>query len=437
MKGRFYWLSPLVGAAALLASCAPAPKAPMPDAEEYVFPGSSPGRLSPAEARRIERAWSQILAGDARGAQKEMEKLLARSPGLVPAETALGYARLRAGRFEEAAGSFEGVIARQPEYVPALAGAGATASRRGDAEGALRLYRRALEAEPGNPFLRQRVAELRVQVTERRVATARAAQQAGRSEEAVATYRQALEAAPEVAGLRLELGNLLASAGDTEGAVGVLKPDPTEDRQVLLRLGELQMQRRDYPGALEAHRRLLARDPHDEEAQRRSREVRDAVELEQMPEEYRRIATATAITRADLAALVAVKVTALARVAPGEPQVAVDISGSWARSHIIKALAHDIMTVYPNHTFQPAATARRGDVARAVQRVLDLLKWPVGPGPNPTDMSRSNVYYYPATRVVAAGLMDLTPAGGFEAWRPVAGPEALAVIEELVRLVGP
>jgi hypothetical protein len=47
------------------------------------------------------------------------------------------------------------------------------------------------------------------------------------------------------------------------------------------------------------------------------------------------------------------------------------------------------------------------------------------------------VYYYPATRVVAAGLMDLTPAGSFEAWRPVSGPEAVAVIEALVRLVGP
>ena len=45
--------------------------------------------------------------------------------------------------------------------------------------------------------------------------------------------------------------------------------------------------------------------------------------------------------------------------------------------------------------------------------------------------------HYQATRVIAAGLMDLTPAGGFEAWRPVSGPEAVAVVEELVRLVGP
>jgi len=437
VRRRVRWPTPLVGMLALLASCAPPPKAPLPDAEEYVFPAAVPGQLSPAEAQRIEKAWRRILGGDALAAQRGMEKLLARSPGLVPAETTLAYARLRAGRLDEAARSFEGVMSRQADYLPALVGAAATASRRGDAEGALRLYRRALLAEPSNAFLRQRVAELRVQVTERRVAAARAAQEAGRSEEAVATYRQALESAPEVAGLRLELANLLVATGDVEGAVGVLKADPTEDRQVLIRLADVDMQRRDYPGALEAYRRMLARDPHDDEAQRRSRDAREAIELEQMPEEYRRISTAPAITRADLAALVAVKVTALARVPAGEPQVAVDISGSWARGHIIKALAYDIMTVYPNHTFQPAATARRGDAARAVQRILDLLKWPAGLGPNPTDMSRSNVYYYPATRVVAAGLMDLTPAGGFEAWRPVSGPEAVAVIEELVRLVGP
>lgn len=434
---RLRLAAPALGGVVLIASCAPPPRAPLPDAEEYVFPSATPGQLSPSEAQRIEKAWRQVLTGDAASAQKQMEKMLARSPGLVPAETTLAYARMRAGRLDEAARSFERVIARRPDYVPALAGAAATESRRGDAEAALRLYQRALLAEPASPFLRQRVAELRVQVTERQVAAARAAQEAGRSEEAVATYRLALEAAPEVAGLRLELANLLAAGGDVEGAVSVLKADPTEDRQVLLRLGEIETQRRDYPGALEAYRRLLARDANDEEVHRRSREVREALELEQMPEEYRRIATAPAITRADLAALVSVKVTALARVPAGEPQVAVDISGSWARSHVIKALSYDVMTVYPNHTFQPAAIARRGDLARAVQRVLDLLRSPAGTGPNPTDMSRSNVYYYPATRVVAAGLMDLTPAGAFEAWRPVSGPEAVAVIEGVVRLVGP
>jgi hypothetical protein len=165
--------------------------------------------------------------------------------------------------------------------------------------------------------------------------------------------------------------------------------------------------------------------------------VRQALELLQMPEEYQAIAAAPRISRADLAALLAVKVTALSRVPAGAPKVAIDISGSWAREHIIKALGLDLIDVYPNHTFQPGATVRRGELARAVARVLDLLKWAPAPTPALSDMTPSNLYYAAAARVVAAGLMDLSPRGAFEAWRPVSGQEAVDVIEGLIRLVGP
>jgi hypothetical protein len=156
-----------------------------------------------------------------------------------------------------------------------------------------------------------------------------------------------------------------------------------------------------------------------------------------MPEEYRRLATSARLTRADLAALVDVKVTALRRVAEREPKVAIDISGSWARDHIADVLALDIMDVYPNHTFQPGAMLRRSDVARALGRVLDLLRWPRAAAASvPSDMSPANVAYEQVERVLAAGLMDVTPTGAFEPWRPVTGPETIDAIEALVRLVG-
>jgi transcriptional regulator with XRE-family HTH domain len=189
--------------------------------------------------------------------------------------------------------------------------------------------------------------------------------------------------------------------------------------------------------ALEVYRRLLERDPRDEDALRAARAAREQVELLQMPPEYRRIRTAESITRADLAALIGVKVTALSRAPTGAAQVAVDISGSWAREHVLRVLAYGIMSVYPNHTFQPAATVRRGELALAVQRILDLLRHPAAAAPVFTDMSRSNLHHYAAARVVAAGLMDTTPEGAFQAWRPVSGREASDVIEGLARLVGP
>ena len=329
------------------------------------------------------------------------------------------------------------MLKRRTDYVPALAGSAQAAQRAGDTEAALAAYRRAIALAPDDPLLRRRLAEARIQVTEKRVADARAAMEAGHAEEAEAQYRAALEAAPEVAGLRLELATLLADRGDKAAAVEVLRGDPSQDRQVLLRLGQMLTEAKDHAGALEAYRRLLAKDPHDEEALRRSQEVRQALELLQMPEEYRSIAAAPRISRAELAALLGVKVTALSRVPSGPSRVAIDISGSWAREHIIKALGLELMDVYPNHTFQPGATVRRGELARAVARVLDLLRFAPAPTPALSDMTPSNLYYAAAARTVAAGLMDLTPSGAFEAWRPVSGQEAMDVIEGLIRLVGP
>ena len=152
---------------------------------------------------------------------------------------------------------------------------------------------------------------------------------------------------------------------------------------------------------------------------------------------YRQIYGATRLTRGELAALISVKVTALSRLQPGPTRVAVDISGSWAREHIIKLLALDVLEVYPNHTFQPAATVRRGDLARAVGQLLELLGWKPPASPALADMSPHNLFYDGAARAVAAGLMSLTPAGAFEPWRPVSGADAAAVLDGLVRLVGP
>jgi tetratricopeptide (TPR) repeat protein len=423
---------------ALVASCAPPPAAPRPpESGEYLFPSWPAGELRPDQERRIQKAWRSLLAGDPTAADGELQKVLQRDPGLVPAATALAYARLAAGRIAEASRGFEDVLRRRNDYVPAIAGAAQAAQRAGNTETALQLYGRAQSLAPDEPLLRRRLAEVRLQVTEKRVADARSAIQAGHVDQAVAQYRAALEAAPEVAGLRLELATLLADRGDKTGAIEVLEGDPTQDRQVLLHLGELLVGLKQYDQALDAYRRLLAKDPRDDEALRRSQEVRQAVELLQMPEEYQAIAAAPRISRADLAALLAVKVTALSRVPAGAPKVAIDISGSWAREHIIKALGLDLIDVYPNHTFQPGATVRRGELARAVARVLDLLKSAPAPTPALSDMTPSNLYYAAAARVVAAGLMDLSPSGAFEAWRPVSGQEAVDVIEGLIRLVGP
>jgi tetratricopeptide (TPR) repeat protein len=426
----------VVAAAALSAACARPPVPRPPETADFLFPVAAPGELTPDEARQIDRAWRDLMAGEVPDAEKTFQKLAGRKPDLVPAQTGLAYARLKLGRLPEAAAGFARALKVRPDYVPALVGAGATAQKQQNAEAALDFYRSALAVQPSDPALRKRVAEIKIQITEKRVAEAHAALEAGDSARAEQRYRQALEAAPEVAGVRLQLADLLEGAGDSSAAADVLEADPSEDHAVLSRLGTLLMGQKQYERALDAWRRILARDSRDAEALKRSREAIAAIEFAKMPEEYQRIPGAPRISRAELAALISVKVPQLEKVAARTPKVAIDISGSWAREHILSILSLDIMDVYPNHSFQPGAIVRRGDLARAAARVLDLFRVRGGSGAAPTDMARANLYYDAALRLTGVGLMGVTPEGAFEPWRPVSGQEAVEVISGVARLVG-
>jgi tetratricopeptide (TPR) repeat protein len=421
-----------------LPACAPRVAPRVPEGEDYVRPVPVPGEVSAAEARELDEAWRKVRTGDAGAAARDYERLLGRHPGLVPAETGLAYARLRAEQPVEAARLFASALERRPDYVPALVGAGSAAFRTGDRDGALGYYRRALAVDPSDPLVRKRLGALKLQVAERHIAAAQAARAADDPGAAADEYGAALEAAPELATVRLDLAELLVERGDVSGAVTRLQADPSGDRKVSLRLGALLLRDGRAEDARAVYRRLLAGDPADAEASRGLREAQEALDFAAQPEEYRRIADGSHVTRADFAALLAVKVSALAHVAASVPTVAVDISASWAREHIATILGLGIMDVYPNHTFQPGATMRRGDVARALARVLDRLGVrSSGPGAAPTDMGPSHLDRDAVMRVVGAGLMTLGPGGAFEPWRPVSGREAVDVVEALAALVGP
>ncbi len=426
----------LVLAAAWLAACASAPRRPA-GTDELVFPTVRAGELSAEDVRKLREGWDRLLAGENEAALRDFERLRARRPASPAATTAAGWARLRAGQLDTARELFARALQGQDDYVPALAGSGAVALRQARFGEALTAYRRAATLSPEDPRLRARLAEVKLQATEKAVAAAREALERQDVAEGLRQYHMALDAAPELAGVRLELAELLVSRGQAGDAAEVLRADPLGDRAVLMRLGALSEQLQDWSGALSAYQRVLARDGRDAEAARRAAAARATLELSQMPEEYRRILDAPRLTRAELAALLSVKLGTLERLPVGQPGVAVDISGSWAREHVLRMLSLGVMEVYPNHTFQPGATVRRGDLAAAVGRVLDLRRWPAGAPPAISDMSRSNLFYAAAARVVAAGLMDLSAGGAFEPWRPVSGRDAADVIEATARLLGP
>ncbi len=426
----------LVAGALALAACAKRIAPLVPEGEEYVYPAPQPRELPQPDVAQLQLAWREVLAGDTAAAVKRYDKLLRRHPESAAARSGLGYARLRAGQVAAASDAFAATLEKRPQDVPALVGMGSLAVRRGELEAAVELFRRAAAVAPDDVVVRKRLAALKLQVTERRMGEAESALTRGDTETAAQAYAAALEAAPEVTDVRLALAQVLASRDDRQGAIAVLEADLSGERQVLLELGRLLCEEQEYARALEVYTRLLAHGPGDEEARAGQRRAREGLESLAMPEEYRAIPEAPRVTRADLAALLSVRVQALRRAGAGEPRVAVDISGSWARDQVARVLALGIMDVYPNHTFQPGAIVRRVDLARAAARTLDILRWPAAAVQPPSDMSRAHLDFGVVERVLAAGLMGLTPTGSFEPWRPVSGREAIDVVDAIARLSG-
>jgi len=114
--------------------------------------------------------------------------------------------------------------------------------------------------------------------------------------------------------------------------------------------------------------------------------------------------------------------------------VASDLSRTWARAQVLRALDLGLMDVYPNHTFQPSGVVRRGELAVVAARVLDLSGWGRSNAAAPRDMSPSHLQYSSVIRVLGAAVMQNAASGAFEPWRIVSGAEAKAVVDALVRL---
>ena len=284
------------------------------------------GELRPATRRgEIEKAWQDVLAGDGRGARRSgCSKLLRRKPGpRARRDGPRPTPGCAAGRLDEAR------HAASPAVLAAPAGGRVRAGRRGGRglrAGATARPRWPLPAArgrvaPDDALVRRRLAELRLQVTERRVAAAAGGAAGGRHRPGHRGRTGPRSRRPRrwrASGwswrdLLVGRGRRGAAAAGSWRRIPGRTAGPAAPGRVLVGQQE-------HTRALEAYRRVLARDPRDEEALRRSREAREALELLQMPEEYRRIPGAEPITRADLAALVSSRSRRWPRVPAGRRQ---------------------------------------------------------------------------------------------------------------------
>ncbi len=441
----------LIGTIGMLAaSCAKkppvAPVAPgAPRYADFVYPSGPPsvGDASVWESHRA--AWNLLQAGDTKAADRQFAAIVKATPGFYPAEAGLGYSALARKDAQAAITHFDRALSQSPSYAPALAGKGEALLALGRSEAALDAFEAALAADATLASVRSRVDVLKFRGAQQNIESARKAADAGRLDEARRRYAAAIQASPQSAFLYRELAAVDQKAGDAAAALAhaeqAVALDAADTRALLL-IAEIHEANQEWVKAADAYAALNAVEPSDATAAKIDA-MREKAAFEAMPAEYRTIEQSPTVTRAQLAALLGVRLEDLLRRARGgNPAVMTDVRGNWAAPWILAVARAGVMEPYPNHAFQPNGTVRRGDLAAAVSRVLTLIgnekprlaeRWR-DPRPRFADVAPSHLSYPAAARSVSAGIMSPLEGETFQLSRPVTGAEAADAVARLVAL---
>jgi tetratricopeptide (TPR) repeat protein len=442
------WRLIALGLALTVSACAPktapvvagAPKHP-----EFVFPAAPQGAL-PAQVTRIGRGWQYLQAGDLRNADREFAAALKQQPSFHPAEAAMGYMELARGNEKAAADRFERALEADPEYVPALVGRGQALLGLDRAGDALASFEAALAKDPTLTGLRARVDVLRFRATQDLLARAKSAAEARRWEDAKAAYQQAIAASPESAFLYRELALVEQQAGQIAEALDHFRRAAqldTTDARSLASIGAILAQQGDDMGALAAYERARAVDP-GEVPESVIAKLRERVRISKLPAEYRSIPGESTVTRAQIAALIGVRLEPLIARAKPQQVIVTDIRNHWAQQWITPVVRAGIMDTLPNYQFEPSRRVRRAELATTVARMLTLIasmkpqlvkKWQATK-PQIADVPAGHLSYGAVSAAVAAGVMPLS-GNNFDLLRPVTGAEALEIIGRLEALARP
>ena len=446
MKLRALALSMLLVAAACGPKLPPSPPTvAAPRYPDLILPSVPAGVGTPAAVERHLAGWGWLQNGDLRAAERNFQAALRQSEEFYPADVGLGYVALVQKKHKEALQHFDRAVVLNPRYAPALGGRAEALLAQGEEAEALQSLDAALQADPSLASVRTRLDVLRFRGQQQGIDNARKLAAANRLDEARTAYAAALAASPQSPFLHRELADVERRAGRLEAAVEhasrAVELEPEEPRSHVI-LGEVLEAQGELARAADRFDAALALQP-DDELRARVETLRSRAAFEAMPPEYREIETSATVTRGQMAALFAVRLQALLASSRTVSAIVItDTRGHWASPYILAATRAGVMEIYPNHTFQPETVVRRGDLARMVSRVLELVArrnprlaaaWRT-PRRKFPDLPQGNVNFPAAALAVEAGVIALADDGSFAASRTVSGAEAIAAVTRLAAL---
>lgn len=434
------WLLLLIG---LLASCATFQKNYVPPS----FPLESPkpvvlAQLTLNQRIAFEEGWNSLKKGNVEKARKEFNRLGEQNAFYHLGE---GYCRLYEQNLSGAEVSFQKALEINPELVSAKVGLALIYEQQGNEDKLFLELREILKKEPEHPWAKPKYQDLKNRKTQALIKDAETLLSQNKREEAKQSLLKALFYSPDSREAHLQLARIYRSEKKYAQALThyqTLNNLAPGDKQILKEYAETLLENDDLSKSLDVYEKLKELIPSDKQIQERIDYLKNQLGIVELPSMYNEIPKSKAITRQDLAAIIAVKF----RQYLPEPQsspIIVDIATSWAAKFIIKVTAASLMDIYENHTFEPNRVVTRAELAETFFRLINYLeakgKKLIPQIPTSkiqiSDIPEENLYYLPAVQMVAYQLMELSPQKRFQPDLPVSGIEALRTADLLLNLI--
>ncbi len=432
----------VAGLAALAWSCATFE--PLPPAF-YVedLPQSLTTTMTLEERIAAEEAWNDLRTGRSERAGKAFAKLGTASP---VAFLGRGFLALQAQDLQASEQGFRDALKLDPELVLAYVGLAQVALARGDEDQAYNRYREVLKREPDHAWAKPRFEALRERKTEAFTAEGRRAAEAGDMETAKKAYLSALFYSPESVDANLDLARIYWKEKNAASAALHYKAasaGASKDRGILKEYAEVLYEDQQFGRSLDIYELLAEANPKDKSVRERIEGLKNKLGIYEIPSLYNDIPAAQAISREELAALIAVKLRKALDGGDATPPIFVDIATSWASRFILKVTALGVMESYENHTFQPKKIINRAELAETLVRLVNILKnkgyrftpQMAADRVQISDVSPENYFRAPIVQIVAYQIMDLGPQRTFRPDAVVEGREAIGALDIVLELM--
>ncbi len=426
----------------LLWSCATT-QGPPPSLHIGNLPPSVVSELSLEERILAEEGWSDLKQGRESRAEKTFSKLGLESPIYA---VGLGYINSLSNKLQAAEKFFRQALQYRPELALAHSGLAQIYQKTGQEDQAFAALREVLKTEPDNLWAKQQYESLKARKLEEVLAEAKSALDSDDIKKGKAALLKALYYAPQHTDSHLKLAEIYKKENKLQNALVHLKAASSaepENADILRNYAETLFQAGQLTKSLSRYEQLSKLEPEKEETQDRIEDLKNQLGIVELPALYDSIPSSEAITREEMAALLAIKFKGIVDESTETPPIIIDTSVSWASKFILQITSLQIMNIYPNHTFQPKKMLNRAEIAEIFSRLALYLekkgfKLIQQIPPNKiriSDILPQNYYYPSIVKMLSYGIMELTMDRAFQPDLTVSGEKAIKLLDIILALI--